>query len=461
MSSFSVSRSVRPVGSRMVAFMSIAALIAALAVPSAVLAADKTFSASVSPSPLIAGATYGQGARAANPLTITITNTSTAQAQLGSANVTAPAGIVLVAGTASSSVGTAATAGSSLIELRNLALAPGASVVVTVSAQIECAANHASYTWGFVSKQANDFKGTGNDLTQDAPVSSSVSGTCGIVFSKQPAASEKTPVTITSKIYDPSGAAVTVTVRDAAGVDTVGWWTGSITLTKGDDATGGLAVLSGGLSGSASGGSVTFTPRIDRSASGYSLIATPSPTAGSASVGTSTTGLESSNFDIVDDATICQASTACSASAGQGNKTGAKVDATATGGAQGDLVILAIGDPTLLVDCAGYVETSDVVEYNVTAENGVDGSGRAKQATLTLSAAFVTKSASKYEVCYTSDSDFTDKFGNTVVPGDEGLLPTCANRNPQLPCVVSRVLDKQKNLVIVVSSPPGDPAGRF
>jgi hypothetical protein len=420
-------------------------------------AADKTFTASVAPGALVAGASYGSGARSGSPLSLTITNTSN-QARLGSANVTPPAGVLATAAT--SSVGSAAVVGG-VIQLRNLDLAPDGAVVVAVTAQVECAANHASYTWGLISKQANDFNGTGNDLMQVGSTTNSVTGTCGIVFSKQPASSEKAPVTITSKIYDPSGAEVTVTVKDGAGLDTVTWWTGTIALSKGDDPTGGLAVLGGGTSGSASGGSVTFTPTIDRSATGFSLIATASPTAGSASVGTSTAGLESANFNIVDDATICQASTACSAEAGQGNKTGAKVDATATGGAQGDLVILAIGDPTLVVDCAGYVETSDVVEYNVTAGNGVDGSGRAKQATLTLAAAFVTKSASKYEVCYTSDSPFTDKFGNTVSPGNDGLLPACKNRDPVLPCVLSTTLDKQKNLVIVVSSPPGDPAGKF
>ena len=77
---------------------------------------------------------------------------------------------------------------------------------------------------------------------------------------------------------------------------------------------------------------------------------------------------------------------------------------------------------------------------------------------MTLAAAFVTRSASKYDVCYTSNLPFKTKSGTTATTG---LLPTCANKSPVAPCVVSRATDKQKNLVIVVSSPPGDPAARF
>ncbi|HET7168815.1 MAG TPA: hypothetical protein VFI69_06395 [Candidatus Limnocylindrales bacterium] len=419
-----------------------------------VAAADKSFGATVQPAPLVAGASYGSGARAASFVTLTLTNTS-GQASLGSANVTAPDGIVLTG--ASSSVGSATVVGN-VIQLRTLGLAPSTSVVVSISARVECAANHASYTWAFTVKQANDFNGVGNDLAQDAPVTSTISGACGITFSKQPAHSEKTPTAITSAIYAPTADPVTVSVRDAADVDVVPWWSGTIALTLGDDPTGGSAVLAGGLSGSASGGSVTFAPTIDRSATGYSLIATATPTAGSASAGTTAAGLESANFNIVDDAAVCTAGNSCSATAGVGQKTSAKVDAQASGGSAGDLVILSIADPTVTLDCAGYSESSDAVVYDVTTSNGTDPSNRPKVATMTLAAAFVTRAASKYDVCYSSNLPFTTKSGTTATTG---LLPACANRNPQAPCVVSRTLDKQKNLVIVVSSPPGDPAARF
>lgn len=405
-------------------------------------AAEKSFSASLNPSSLVAGASYGASPR--TPIILTILNTSN-QARLGSANVTLPAGVLP---TGASVVPGTATAVGQVIELRNLDLQPGTSAVVAVSAQVECAANHASYVWAFQVKQANDFNGTpGNNLLGTNPASP-VSGNCQLTFSKQPAHSEKTPTIITSKIYDPAGNVVTVSVVDGegVGVQTVSWWSGTISLAKGNDpTTGDVAALTGGLSAAAVGGSATFTPRIDVSATGYTVIASATP-GDDASQGTSTS-LASQPFNIVDDATICAASTGCEAVAGVGQKTQANVRASSNGAA-GDLVILSINDPAVSIDCAGYAETSDIVVFNVTDSGGINPAPRSKVTTLTLAAAFVTRSASKYQVCYNDGSGAL-------------LLPICSNRSPVPPCVVSRALDRSKNLVIVVSSPPGDPGLKF
>jgi hypothetical protein len=420
------------------------------------LAADKTFSATVT-SPLTAGASYGEGARASSFLTLTIKNEST-QASLGAANVTPPAGIdVTAVGTPTAGTGSLGTG--DVIQLRTLNLAPGQSASIAVSARVECGPNHASYVWSFDVRQSNDFNGVGNGLTQVGTTTNSISGNCQISFAKGPASSEKAPTAITNKIYDPSGDPVTVTVRDADSGDTVTWWSGTISLAKGnDETTGDVAVLGGTTSGSASGGSVTFAPTLDIASSRYTLTATASPTAGSSSVGVSTAAIESGQFNIVDDATICGATSACSASAGQGGKTKAQVDAAATGGSSGDLVILSIADPTVTLQCGSYVATSDIVKFDVTTSDGATASGRAKQATLTLQAQYVTQAASKYDVCYGSPLEFKDKSGALT---KTGLLPTCAQKNPVLPCIVSKVLDRQKNLVIVISAPPGDPKVNF
>lgn len=409
------------------------------------LAADKTFSATVAPGALVAGASYGEGARAASKITLTIVNESN-QARLGSANVTPPAGIVATAAT--SSVGTAAVV-AGVIELRNLDLAPGANVSVAISARVECGANHATYVWAFAVKQANDFKGTGNDLAKVGPATANtVTSNCAVVFSKQPKAAENHPTAITSAIYNPAGDSVTVTVMDGAGVDSVPWWSGSVSLAIGDDPSGGTATIGGTTSGSASGGSVTFAPTISHAASGYSLLATASPAAG-ASSGTSTVPVESDNFNIVDDADICaNANSKCKAQS-QGPKTTAAVEA-ATGGAAGDLVILSLNDPAVTPpSCGTYVATSELFVFNVTTSDGSTASTRSKTATFTMAAQFVTQSASKYEVCYQGAT------------GAAQLLAACANRNPVLPCVLSKTLDKSKNLVIVVAAPGGDPKMNF
>lgn len=433
-----------------------AILLAGLLATSVSAVAEKSFSATVTPEPLVAGASYGVGARTAETIDITITNTST-QAALGSADIGAPAGIRLTS--AASTVGTATLVGDSLVQVRTLGLAPGASAVVRLGGQVECAANHASYVWALTVKQANDFNGTpGNNLEQNAPTTNTVAGTCQVEFSAEPRHAEKAPVAITSVIYDPAGAPVTVSITDAEGTIPVAWWSGSVTLALGDDPSGGTAVIGGTITAAVSGGSASLAPTISRSASGYSLLATATPTPGSASVGTSGAAVESASFNIVDDAEICQATSGCSATAGDGGKTKATVAASATNGQAGDLVILSINDPTLTLDCDGYTETSDLIAFDVTTSNGSTASGRSKTLTMTLAAANVTKSASKYEVCWFSPIQFKTKSG---VMDTTGLLPTCASRNPVAPCVVSKALDKAKNLVIVVSAPPGDPRSNF
>jgi hypothetical protein len=408
-------------------------------------AADKTFSATVTPS-LVAGASYGEGARTTSFISLNLKNESN-QARLGSANVTPPAGIV--ATTATSTVGAAAVVGG-VIQLRNLDLQPGSSVSVAISARVECAANHASYVWGFAVKQANDFNGTGNELAKVGPATAnSVTGTCGIVFSKQPMSAEKAPTAITNAIYNPAGDAVTVTIKDGAGLDTVAWWSGSVSLGIGDDPSNGTAVIGGNTSGNASGGSVTFAPTISKAASGYSLLATASPNAG-ASSGTSTSAIESANFNIVDDATICTSANSTCKVQSSGPKTTTIVQADA-GGATGDIVILSFNDPAETVpNCGGgYVPVSELIVFNVTTSSGTDPSNRAKTATLRLPAALVTQSASKYQVCYQGAAE------------PATFLAACSNKNG-VPCIVSKAIDnKTKDLVIVVSAPGGDPKLNF
>jgi hypothetical protein len=414
-------------------------------------APDKSFGASFPNPELVAGASYGT---VRGPIVLEIENTSNT-AQLGSANVTTPAGIG-PSGATVSPAGSASVVGQ-LIELRNLNLAAGDTATVSISAEVECDNSHPGYTWTIQAKQANDFNGQpGNDIPGNSPTTS-IPGNCGLIFAEQPAHAEKLTV-ITDKIYDPRPAfsnPVTVAVRTADGTDTVSWWNGDVTLSKGNDPTGGLSVLTGTEHSAEGAGFFEFEPTLSISASGYTLVATATP-ADQASQGTQAT-VTSDAFNIVDDATICTSTAAtCGATAGTGQKTEATVVASA-GGAVDDLVILAINpanDPmyqALSGDaCAGYAESSDVVVLNVTDKLGTGTSARSKIATLTLQAAEVNKSASKYQVCYENGDGPT-------------LLSNCAARHPVLPCVVSKTLDKAKNLVIVVSFPggEGDPGLKF
>jgi hypothetical protein len=431
-------------------------------------AADKTFMATVSPDPLAAGGSYGVAPRGA--ITLTIKNISN-QSQLGSANVTLPVGLTVKG--ASSVPGTASLDPTvpNTIDLRNLNLQPLASAVVSVSAQVECAANHQSYIWSFVVKQANDFNGTpGNNLSQFGSTTSTIDGQCGLSFTKQPMSEEKN-VTITNKIYDvgvpQSGDhPVTVSILDRDG-NPVPWWSGTMSLVLGSSP--GPATLSGQLTGSTTLGSVTFAPKIDVSATGYRLAATAVGDVGTPSDGTSTAQFLSDAFTIVDDATICvTAGSSCMVTAsgpdhGHGVTTQATVTAGANGGTNGganDLVILQVADPATDFNCQGYVSSTDVIAFNATTDNGLTPVQRVKTSQLTLFASFVTKSASQYDVCYRSSGlPFTPKGGGAQVT--TGILPNCAAKNPVAPCVLSRTADKAKNVIVTVLSPAGDPGMKF
>ncbi len=429
-----------------------AALVWASIAAVASAAGDKTFLATFDDPALIAGASYGEGR---NPILLTIRNTSSTAA-LGSANVTLPAGVLLT-GASVSPTGDATPVGQ-VLELRNLNLGAGSSAQVYVSAQVECGSNHLGYAWTIQAKQANDFNGTpGNDLVGNNP-ETSISENCVLIFSHQPAHSERLAV-ITDKIYDSDpnhSNPVTVAVRTSDGLETVSWWSGEMALVKGNDPTlGDIAVLTGTSPSFVGSGYFEFKPTLNISASGYTVVANATPT-DTASQGTQAS-VTSAAFNIVDDAFICEAAVACSATAGVGQKTEAKVQASANGAA-GDLVILAINpldDPLYNVlnsssVCNGYVATSDIIVFNVADFTGAGTSTRSKITNLKLLAQYVNKSASKYQVCY-------DDSSGPI------LLQTCAAKNPVPPCVISKALDKSKNLVIVVSSPggTGDPGLKF
>jgi hypothetical protein len=428
-------------------------------IATAAFAADKAYSATVSPSALVAGASYGEGARASSKITLTIVNESN-QARLGSANVTVPAGIKPTLALPSVGTTPAAIAGQ-VIQLRNLDLAPTAIVTVAISARVECGANHGSYDWAFVVKQANDFNGTGNDLAPAGPLpSNTVTGNCALAFTKQPRAAENAPAIITNVIYEdqglphPTANPVTVSVLDAEGLD-VSWWNGTIDLAVGDVPTGGATSLGGTASGTTMTGSVRFAPTIALAGSGYSLTATPTPSDAASTGVIASPAKESDNFNIVDDAGVCETANGKCHAESQGPKTNILVEAdTADGAAAGDLVILTINEAGVQApSCAGYapINPTEFFAFIVTTSNGTTTSIRPKTATLRLGAQFVTQSASKYQVCFQGAS------------GSARLLSACANKNPVLPCIMSKGLDKQKNLVIVVAAPGGggDPRVQF
>ena len=171
-------------------------------------AATKPYSVVVSPGTITQGVTVRFQAK--------ITNLTTSQT-LGSANLTAPAGLSLVANSASLSGPGTATVSGNVVQLRNLNVAPGASVIATVNVTVQsttpCA--ESSFTWMVAAKQSNDFNGTGNDfgpLSSDSSLTTSV--TCGGTFTQCE--------TVDCQATLPGGlASLSVSVKDSTGLLTI------------------------------------------------------------------------------------------------------------------------------------------------------------------------------------------------------------------------------------------------
>jgi hypothetical protein len=160
---------------------------------------------STSQSHLSAGATTS--------MTLTISNAATSPSTLGSMNFDAPAGLTLSSpsvqppGTVTLVSGGSST-GTDELQIRNLNLAAGSSVIVSFSVQAPCAGG--PFQWPTpATKQSNDFNGTGNDF--NAPTSftgqtSVLSGAgCYLGFLNQPADTQVSTSTSTYTITDAPG----------------------------------------------------------------------------------------------------------------------------------------------------------------------------------------------------------------------------------------------------------------
>ena len=147
------------------------ALVALAICAAGAAAATKDFSMTVAPGSVPAGRLVD--------MTVTLTN-RTARQQLGSADVTPPAGYTAVSVTSLTRPQPAtATIVGGVVALRELSLAPQASVTVALKVTTPCSVG-ISPNWDVVAKQANDFSGLpGNGLTLDAGASSLATATVG------------------------------------------------------------------------------------------------------------------------------------------------------------------------------------------------------------------------------------------------------------------------------------------
>lgn len=441
----------------------------------------KLYTATVAATPVIAeddapaDAAAEVWAGATPGVAITLTNRAGEQ-RLGSADIVVPAGLTL-SGPASLTSSQAPFAGTvsattSVLSLRNMSLKPGRSVTVRFAARVECSATQPAHILAVTAKQANDFNGSGNDFTiSGSQPALDVVGRCSLAFGSQPADAQRNTA-ITSEVFLPGGAPVSVAVRDGSGAGTVTWWTAPVTL--GLAANPGATALAGTTSAAPVLGVASFSPgpALPVSASGYRLTAT--------SAGITATAPISSAFAIVDAGVRCIAGQSCSAAS-----SAARTTASVTGVASStnDLLRVSLGSPTATAfACAGYTTTTEVLDFDLTSLTG-GAAGGPKTASFTLKAPFVTRSADRYEVCFLSPLRFVTRSGALAQPVDTdadgsadsyvGLLPTCSpcgdddRRSgrtatcPPPPYVASKVRDRSGNVTLTIIAPPGDPRAKF
>lgn len=407
-------------------------VVALLLGPVASAVADhKSYTADVSPhNNVAAGATH--------TFTATLTNTSD-QHQLGSADITPPFGFTLGDVVMQPSQGTA-TVEDNLVKLRDLSAPPGTTVTVAYTAEVPCEAG--SGEWQVQAKQANNFNGPpGNDLVLDEAGSNlSVQVVpCRLNFFTQPTDAERHQV-ISSQPFDPTGAPVQVEVLDGQN-QRITTSTAEVTVTIGTDPNQpeATATLSGTTTRTAVGGVAPFDDlSLDLFNVGYTLVA-------------SSSGLDpatSTAFDIWEQVAACEAGQPCENGV---SRPLMETMAQITSGTSGFLP-MSVGVVDL--DCG---DTANHAPEVVTLDSvGLDGT---KTVTMTVAKEFdqlqPNNGVAHYEVCFQSDTPFTDKFGNTTT---KGLLPDCEAGSPTPPCVLSKTKDQAGDVVIEVLLPAGDPS---
>jgi hypothetical protein len=362
-------------------------------------------------------------------LSVTITNTSPSQS-LGSVNLTVPAPYSLISSPSDT------VPGGPIVELRNLGLAPGGSVIATLVVAVDQCTSGSTGAFTVSAKQSNDYNGTGNNFTMAQPsdLQVDVAGTCSLVWSAPPSDAER-GATITSEAWNPNGAAIAVAVLDAGGVDQATRATGTVALTA-FNASVASPALGGTTSAAITGGLATFAPGPTLSPSAFDY-AFDADSAG-------LIGIEHSadfDFDIVDQAVSCPGNSPCNgaatASSGQ-YSVSAQFGAGAT---PTHLTVSLDAADSPSFECAGYPRgDKPVSQFVFTADAGNDRVG-------TFTTSFPgANPVSAYEVCWAAPYQFLTESGAQATIGATkpstgealyvGLLPDCARRGePARPCV--------------------------
>lgn len=359
---------------------------------------------------------------------------------------------------ATKSKGTLSRTGN-LIKLTKIALLPTKTVTLTISARVACGAS-TPVPWS-----ATNVKGIlGIPYTIDAAgssVNTPIAGACSLKFLAQPtdAAPDET-------IDDGAGGPVTVGLFDGANAAITGGASVPVTVGIGTNPGGGT------LSGTVSNGNGTVTQGTSAGVASFGDLSIDQPGVDYTLTATapSFAGATSTPFTIEGLAVQCTDGTECSGTLTDPEDPTTSAILSSPEGGAGTLTASFTNDP---LSCGDYDPFLDrTLEFNVTAAD------RGMEVTISFSLDGIDDyyfDLDDVEVCLQSELPFEDQEGETVEPGDAGLLPDCQpdcygpsysgyhhhyEHDPVPPCVVDRYFDGEGNVVIVFLTAPGDPKGR-
>ena len=360
---------------------------------------------------------------------VALTNASSPGFTVASAKLTAPPAFKLLAASLPAGAQGSATVAGDVVELRNLALAPNATLHVRVAATVPASCKTSSYTWGSSAWMGAYFDG--KLLTRDpfrSSTTTTVSTACALRFVTEPA------VAVVGKHITGAGAQTPVRVAVVDGQGRV--VTSSIApITVGIRDNPGRARLRGTTTVHAVHGVASFTDlTLDALGNGYTL------TASSPKLPATT----SSPFDEASTSVVCAQDQTCETKL---SRTASDFEVTANAdpskpnaGTLSESV--DVGTP---LQCHGYTQLDpNWWEFSMSSAN------RSKTIVSTLKVPLLPLSGTldailgATQACLGALSEFTTSSGKPAPTGTLpdgtrgfiGLLPNCTGAHG--PCVVSR-----------------------
>ena len=441
--------------------VAVALLAAAVAVAPATARADADHDVDAY-SLIISPATASGGS--VTTFTAAFTNRSSPGSPLASANLTAPRGFKLSSASLPTGTHGEVVLRGDVVALRRLAVAPGATLRVTLVATPPDRCGRRTYRWRSVATEVPDFVGERLALrAAHSRLQTTVTTACTLRFATQPQ-DAVVGQPITGAAYDPSGPPVTVEVVDRQG-HVVTASAVAVTIALGSNP--GNATLGGTTTAHTVTGVASFAElTLNEPANGYTLIAS-SP---------GLTGATSDPFDESSAAAICQQNVGCQTSISTSESV-FSVTANPDTSQPNAGTLTGSADVGTALQCQGYIaEDPNWFSFLMSSVN------RSKVISYTIKQ--VPASAVRHtRICLGAPYEFTTRSGTpapqgTLPDGESGfigLLPRCHRRwypyrnpPPQAggPCVASRTRTPDGTafeVTLTVDIPEGlagDPWGR-